>query len=79
MKKLLAGICIVLALMLLIPVPMRLKDGGSVEYKAMLYTVTDVHRIRPTPSSVWEENFEEGIIIEILGREVFNNVDSRWP
>ena len=75
MKKLLAGICIVLALMLLIPVPMRLKDGGSVEYKAMLYTVTDVHRIRPAPSSVWEENFEEGIIIEILGREVFRRVE----
>ena len=75
MKRLLAGICIVLVLMLLIPVPMRLKDGGSVEYKAMLYTVTDVHRIRPTPSSVWEENFEEGIIIEILGREVFRRVE----
>ena len=75
MKKLLAGICIVLVLMLLIPVPMRLKDGGSLEYKAMLYTVTDVHRIRPTPSSVWEENFEEGIIIEILGREVFRRVE----
>ena len=75
MKKLLAGICIVLALMLLIPVPMRLKDGGSVEWNAVLYTVTDVHRIRPTPSSVWEENFEEGIIIEILGREVFRRVE----
>ena len=75
MKKLLAGICIVLVLMLLIPVPVRMKDGGSVEYKAMLYTVTDVHRIRPTPSSVWEDNFEEGIIIEILGREVFRRVE----
>lgn len=75
MKKLLAGICIVLALLLLFPVPLRLKDGGSVEYRAVLYSVTDVHRIRPTPSSVWEDNFEAGIIIEILGREVFSRVE----
>ena len=75
MKKLLAGICLVLALVLLVPFPVRLKDGGSVEWNAVLYSVTDVHRIRPTPSSVWEDNFEEGVIIEILGREVFRRVE----
>ena len=75
MKKLLAGICIVLALVLLVPFPVRLKDGGSVEWNAVLYSVTDVHRIKPTPSSVWEDNFEEGVIIEILGREVFRRVE----
>ena len=79
MKKLMAGICIVLALILLFPFPVRQKDGGSVEWNAVLYSVTDVHRIKPTPSSVWEDNFEEGIIIEILGREVFRCVESRWP
>lgn len=75
MKKLLAGICVVLALVLLFPFPVRLKDGGSVEYRAALYSVTDVHRFKPTPSSVWEDNFEEGIIIEILGREVLSRVE----
>ena len=75
MKKLFCAACIVLALVLLIPVPLRLKDGGSVEYHALLYSVTDVHRINPTPSSVWEDNFIEGTIIEILGVEVFNNVE----
>ena len=71
MKKLLAGICIVLALLLLIPIPLRLKDGGSVEYKALLYSVTDVHRL--TPES--ESGYLEGTVIEILGMEVFNNVE----
>lgn len=75
MKRLLCTVCIVLALVLRFPLPVRLKDGGSVEWNAVLYTVTDVHRIRPTPSSVWEENFEEGMIIEILGREVFRRVE----
>ena len=71
MKKLLAAICIVLALLLLVPVPIRLKDGGSVEYKAMLYSVTDVHRLAPES----EGGYLEGTIVEILGVEVFNNVE----
>ena len=73
MKKLLAGICIILALVLLVPFPLRLKDGGSVEYRAVLYSVTDVHRINPDINS--SAQFIEGTIIEILGREVFNNVE----
>ena len=73
MKKLLAGICIVLALVLLIPVPIRMKDGGSVEYHALLYSVTDVHRINPDINS--SAQFIEGTIIEIFGVEVFNNVE----
>ena len=63
MKKLLAGICLVLALVLLIPVPLRLKDGGSVEYRAVLYSVTDVHRLAPE----LESGYLEGTVIEILG------------
>ena len=73
MKKLLAGICVVLALVLLFPFPSRLKDGGSVEYRAMLYSVTDVHRINPEQER--ESDYLEGFIVEILGREVFNNVE----
>ena len=71
MKKLLAGICIVLALVLLIPFPVRLKDGGSVEWNAVLYSVTDVHRLPDQEG----KPFLEGTVIEILGVEVFNNVD----
>ena len=73
MKKLLAGICLVLALVLLVPFPVRLKDGGSVKWNAVLYSVTDVHRINPDINS--SAQFIEGTIIEILGAEVFNNVE----
>ena len=48
---------------------MRLKDGGSVKYSALLYSVTDVHRM-----SSAMEGYEEGTIIEVLGLEVYNNV-----
>ena len=72
MKKLLSGIGIALALVLLFPLPVRQKDGGSVEWNAVLYSVTDVHRINPEPGR--ESDYLEGTIIEIFGREVFNNV-----
>lgn len=71
MKKLLTGICIALALVLLFPFPVRLKDGGSVEWNALLYSVTDVRRLAPET----ESGYLEGTIVEILGVEVFNNVE----
>ena len=64
---------------LLIPVPLQMKDGGTVHYDAILYDVYDVHRIRPIddPSleGVYETEFIEGTIIKVLGIEVFNNTD----
>ena len=71
MKKPLTGICIVLVLVLLFPLPLWLKDGGSVEWNALLYSVTDVHRLAPET----ESGYLEGTIVEILGVEVFNNVE----
>ena len=58
------------ALVLLFPVRMQAKDGGSVHYTALLYQVKDVHQFSDTEG----KDFDEGIIIEILGYEIFNNV-----
>lgn len=72
-KKTIAIIAIILiVLVFLIPIPFRLKDGGSVEYKALLYTITDVHRLNPDMQS--EQAYLEGTIIEIFGMEVYNSV-----
>lgn len=68
-KKVLIIIAILIAAILLVPIPFRLKDGGSVEYKAILYTVKAVHQINPDI----EQPYIEGTIIRILGVEVFNN------
>lgn len=67
-KKVVTGICILLAIVLLIPIPMRLKDGGTV-----LYQVENVHRIDPEATS--ENDYLEGMIVKILGIEVYNNVE----
>lgn len=68
-KKIIVAISILLAIVLLCPIPMQLKDGGTVKYQALLYSISDVHRL--TPST--ESGYEEGLIIEILGMQVFNN------
>lgn len=69
-KKYLIIIAIVLFLILCFPIPIRLKDGGTVEYKAILYEVIDVKRLNEKSRT----GYEEGIIIKIFGIEVFNNV-----
>jgi len=57
-----------LMIILLFPIPLRYKDGGTVEYRAIMYSVYDVHRLATEP----EDDFEEGIIVEILGIEIYN-------
>ena len=67
-KKIIIIICIVL-IVLLIPVRLQLKDGGTVEYKSILYKVSKVHR-------TIDNGFDIGTEIEILGFKVYDNVES---
>ncbi len=71
-KKIVICIAIVVALVLLIPIPMRLKDGGSVVYQAVLYSVKDVHSLNPDMES--GAPYKEGIVIKVLGVKIFDNV-----
>ncbi len=66
--KLILGI--LLAAVLLIPIPMRMRDGGSVEYRAVLYKIVDMHRI-DTQSP---DGYIDGTVVEILGMEVYRDV-----
>ena len=72
-KKVLIGICVLLATVLLVPIPMRLKDGGTVVYHAVLYQVEDVHRLAAVDTA--EDEYLEGMIVRILGMEVYNSVE----
>lgn len=57
----------------IIPIPMHLKDGGTVVYKSILYSVENVHKLNADME--YEQTYLKGIVIKILGIEVFNNVD----
>ena len=69
-KVIMAIMIIVILLVLFVPIPMYLNDGGTVEYKALTYKISKVHRIVED----LENSYEEGIIIEVLGIELYNNV-----
>ncbi len=74
MKKTMIAIAIVMAVALLFPLPLRLKDGGTVVYQAVLYSVSDVHTFASEEEIANGKEYDEGIIIKILGFEIFNNV-----
>lgn len=63
---------IVLLVMLLFPIPMKLKDGGSIQYKALLYKITNYHKLASEGSN---KEYIDGIGIEILGIEVMNTAN----
>lgn len=72
MKKIIAiTICVLLAIILLVPIPLRLKDGGTVVYQAVLYRVEDIHRLDHNS----ESGYIEGIVITIIGFEVYNSIE----
>ena len=63
---------------LLFPMRLQAKDGGTVVYKSILYTVHDMHAISDVYSedgSV-EHGYLVGTVIKILGVEIFDN--TRW-
>ena len=52
-KKFFVVIAIIVVLVILLtPVRMNLKDGGSVRYKALVYDVTKIHRLAPEVDGV---------------------------
>ena len=64
-------------ILLVIPIKTTLDDGGTVEYKALLYKVSKVSRLISREEMESEgkvKDYDKGIIIEVLGFEIFNNV-----
>jgi hypothetical protein len=78
MKKKVIIVAIVASLLiLLVPKPRYLNDGGTVEYKAVLYKASKVNRLISREEMEAEgkvKDYDKGIIIEVLGFEIFNNV-----
>lgn len=70
-KRILFTIIVFFTVILLFPIPMRMKDGGTAKYQAILYSILDVHQLtEPT-------GYKDGLIIEICGVEIYNNVNTK--
>lgn len=65
MKKFLI---IFLAVILLFPIPLKLKDGGSVEFRAILYSVTKYHQLNHEVDG----GYVDGLGVKIFGVKVLD-------
>lgn len=70
-KKIFIILIIIISIMLVIPIPLKLKDGGSTKFVSLFYSVTKIHRLNHQSST----GYEDGWKIEILGIQVYNEVD----
>lgn len=62
-----AAVLVVTLVALCIPIPRALKDGGTIEYNAVLYSVRKVH-------SLHVNGYEEGTKIRLLLWTIYDDV-----
>lgn len=70
-KKILIGLLIIIILGLFIPVKFRLLDGGTIEYKAILYKVSKVNKIINKNDMI---GYAKGIEVEVFGKKIYDTV-----
>lgn len=70
-KKIITEIIIAILLVLSVPIPLHLKDGGTVEYRALAYTVSKVHRL----SEDIGKGYDTGTVIKIFGLTVYDSAE----
>lgn len=63
-------IAIIIMIILLVPLPMRLKDGGSIRFQSVLYSVTKINRLNEDINS---ENIR-GWEVEVFNMKVYSNI-----
>ncbi len=76
-KKIIILVVVLLLVILLFPIRTQLKDGGTVQYKSIIYNISKVHKLITIEEMEQEgkiKEYDDGIIIELLGFEIFNNV-----
>ena len=64
---------ILIMAILLAPVRMRLKDGGSVRYKSLIYEVTKIHQLAPEADGI--KPYIDGLEVKIFGMTVYRETN----
>ena len=63
----------IVLLILLTPVRMNLKDGGSVRYKSLIYEVTKIHQLSPEVDDV--KPYIDGFEVKLFGMTVYRETN----
>ena len=71
-KKVIWIVLAVILAVLLIPIPMRLKDGGTLELRAILYEADFLNQLYDDPETD-EHKIRKGFYLDILGHTVIDN------
>lgn len=73
-KKLLIGVLVLILIILLFPIKMQYKDGGSVAYQSLvgIYRVTNWHQMLPITAGE-KGKYKKGLSVEIFGLEIYDN------
>jgi len=71
MKKKKIIIIVVILIVLLFPIRNQLKDGGTVEYKSLTYSISKVHSLYSIGG--YEMGYKDGIIIKLFNITIYNN------
>lgn len=58
---------------MLTPIRNKLKDGGSIEYKSLIYKITHLKVLNEN----YENGYKEGITVEIFGKKIYENITSK--
>lgn len=75
-KKKLYIIAIILVLViLLVPIRMNLKDGGSVRYKSLICEITRIHQLAPEVDAV--KPYIDGLEVKILGMTIYRETNEQ--
>ena len=72
-KKLYIIAIILMLVVLLAPIRMNLKDGGSVRYKSLVYEVTKIHQLATDVGGV--KPYIDGLEVKILGMTVYRETN----
>ena len=72
-KALFVIAAILIVAILLAPVRMRLKDGGSVRYKSLIYEVTKIHQLAPEVDGI--KPYIDGLEVKIFGMTVYRETN----
>lgn len=81
MKKrtlMIALVWVMVSVILLFPARLQLEDGGSIQYRALIYRITKVHSLIPEEEAMQNgkvKPYRDGIIVEIFGVKVFEHVE----
>ena len=70
-KKIVIAIIVVVMLILFVPIPNHLKDGGTVEWKSLTYSISKVHSLYSVDG--YPMGYKDGMIIKIFNMTVYNN------